>query len=58
MHERIKNERGVLIIFSTIRMHEESHSLKELSKGLVLWKKVKGGWIYVHPDGLPNFFDN
>jgi hypothetical protein len=57
MHQHIKQERGVLIIFLTIQLHSKSHTVAELSEGLILWKRLEDGLIYVHPDGLPDFIE-
>ena len=57
MHQHIKQGRGVLIIFLTIRLHSESHTVAELSKGIILWKRLEDGGIFVHPDGLPDFVE-
>jgi len=29
----------------------------ELSEGLILWKRLEDGKIFVHPDGLPDFVE-
>lgn len=57
MHQYIKQERGILVIFLTIRLHSESHTVAELSEGLILWKILEDGLIYVHPDSLPDFVE-
>jgi len=49
MHQEIKDEGGIIVLFDTIFNFPDYYSIEELTEGLVLWNETADGLVYSHP---------
>ncbi len=49
MHQEIKDEGGIVVLFDTIFNFPDYYSIEELTEGLVLWNETADGLVYSHP---------
>jgi hypothetical protein len=49
MHQEIKDEGGILVLFDTMFNFPDFYSIEGLTEGLVLWHETADGLVYSHP---------